>query len=298
MVSTKTPAKSAVRTTPLDRLLAPPMFWASVVFVALVAGLMFSSRIDLPTANYIVLVWGLAVVYPLFMLESLIHWAVDGNFRGHRVLYWMIPPLRMGGRDHVNGQSIWLPWIGWAEANRDLQKRVERAFSVPMVAIALMVLPLLGFEYYFWARNVVPDWRLMAFLRYCESIIWMAFAVEFVVMLSIVDKKFRYCKEHWIDLAIICLPLIGFLRVLRLGQVWRIHHLTKLGRVYRLRALSLRVFRGLLVLQFMDRFTKRDPKKRLAILREQFEEMSAELNELCSEIEELEQKISEQPEQP
>jgi hypothetical protein len=34
-------------------------------------------------------------------------------------------------------------------------------------------------------------------------------------MISVAPRRLEYCKKHWLDLAIILLPLISFLRSLR-----------------------------------------------------------------------------------
>jgi hypothetical protein len=252
----------------------------------------FSSLVELPTRWWAIHCWGLALLYPVFVIESLAHAIHQRRFRPQALVYWLLPPLRMGARDHVDGQSIWLPRIGWARVDRTLRRRVEKSASLPMLVIALMVLPLLGTEYYLWSREIVPDLRLAIFLKFCESAIWLAFTVEFILMFSISDKKLRYCKDHWLDMAIILLPLAGFLRVLRLGQVWRLHQLTRLGRVYRLRGLSTRLFRGLVVLEVADRVALRDPRKRLAMLQAAYEEKRHELDELSAEIAAVEQQIA------
>lgn len=280
--------------TDLDRTTGPVMFWVSVAFLMIVAGLMFSRLVELPEQYHLPHYWLLAAMYPVFLLEWLWHKIRGGNNLRQHWMYCLVPPLRLGGRDHVDGGSIWLPRIGWSRVDKKLRAGVERAFSIPMIVIALMVLPLLGAEYYFHTNEIQPDWRLAIFLKISGSIIWLAFAVEFLVMLAIVDKKFRYCRNHIIDIAIICLPLISFLRVLRLGQVMRLHQLSRVGRVYRLRGLSSRLFRGLIVLEVVDRFVLRQPERRLRILREQLEERQAEVDELYDQIRELEELIAKQ----
>lgn len=281
--------------TRLDRVLGAPMFAASLLFLVLIAGLVFSTLAAVPLAVWTAHLWGLAILYPLFLLEPFLHRAIDGRFCRQRMLYWLLPPLRIGGRDHGRGRSVWLPGCGWVAIDRELRRRVERACSVPMIVIALMVLPLLGAEYYFWSKQILPNPQLAIFLKLCESFIWLAFTVEFIVMFSIVDKRLRYCKEHWLDIAIIFLPLVGFLRVLRLGQVWRLHQLTRISRVYRLRGLSLRLFRGVVVLNVLDRFSLRKPEQRLKLLREAAEEKRYELQAIEAEIRELEQAITRKP---
>ena len=63
---------------------------------------------------------------------------------------------------------------------------------------------------------------MLIFLWSSESVIWLAFAVEFVMMFSVSPKKFRYCRDHWVDLVIILAPLAGFLRLLRVARALRL----------------------------------------------------------------------------
>ena len=77
---------------------------------------------------------------------------------------------------------------------------------------------------------------LQGLLEVGMGVIWFAFAAEFILMVSIAEKKVAYCKEHWIDLAIILLPLASFLRSLsivkatRLANLMRIQQLSNLAR--------------------------------------------------------------------
>jgi voltage-gated potassium channel len=245
---------------------------------------------------WVYFVLALAAVWPLFWFEWFLHWATGGRFILRRLLYCFCPPLRMGMRDHVDARSIWLPRIGWSPVDFELQSRIERAFSGPMIMMALAVLPLLGLEYY--PRRVFgePTWHIVVTVVVGETIIWIAFALELIIMLSIVPKKFRYCREHWVDIAIVCLPLIGFLRILRFGRMLRLHHVTKVGRVYRLRGVGLRMFRGILVLDVIRKIIEGDPERRLGRLREQLVERELEVRQLQEEIRLLEEKVKQRDE--
>ncbi len=278
--------------TGLDRYLGPVMYWVSVGYLVLVAGMLMILRHDI-RGDIAFYAWTLALLQPLFVAEAIAHFVTGGKCPWRDVLYCVLPPFRLGGRDHVDGQSIWLPRIGWARVDDNLQQRVEQAFSVPMILFALMVLPILGFEFYFKATNVTPSRHMTVILAAVEAVIWYAFTVEFIIMFSIVRKKFRYCKEHLIDIAIICLPLISFLRMLRVGRVLRLQQLSRVARVYRLRGLSMRMFRGILVLGVIHRMFRGKPEKRLPKLREQLAEKEAEIEQLRAEIVALEGLLAE-----
>ena len=78
-------------------------------------------------------------------------------------------------------------------------------------------------------------------------------SLDAIVMVSLAPKKLDYCKRHWINLVIIVLPLVAFLRTLQLFNFLRIAKASKLAKVYRLRGAE---FGGLLCQQ-SDRFAER-----------------------------------------
>src|ERR1700693_2446536 len=65
-----------------------------------------------------------------------------------RLSYCLCPPLRLGARDACTWQRVWLPGWGWSVVNRDLQEHMEQKLNVPMILIALCVIPLLALDYY------------------------------------------------------------------------------------------------------------------------------------------------------
>jgi len=209
--------------------------------------------------------------------------------------YCLMPPLRIGGRDHVDGSSIWLPHLSWSRVDRNLQQRLEKAFNLPMLVIALAVLPLFALDYHWQHQAVSPSWYVLIFLWASESLIWLAFAFEFVVMISIAPKKLRYCRDHWVDLIIIIAPMAAFLRLLRVARVLRLSKVTRAARVYRVRGLSQRMFRGLLVVALVRQMLEGAPAKRLVKLREELQDREHDLEQLRAEIAGLEARLAAEP---
>lgn len=208
---------------------------------------------------------------------------------GYGVITCLCPPLRLGARNCDVERKIWLPVLGWQVVGPPLRQRLERIFSVPMIVIALMILPVLLVEFTL-EEQVATHVGLRALLHVSTGVIWFAFAVEFLVMIAVAEKKIRYCRQHWLDLAIILLPLISFLRSLRvvratrLARLARVEQLTRMGRLYRVRGLAMRGFRALLLLELLQRMFRIAPEKRLARLRERLQENEQEAAELCREI--------------
>jgi voltage-gated potassium channel len=153
----------------------------------------------------------LGLLWTVFVVEFVFQYIVRDRdqpfWRTHvsGLLICFCPPLRLCARNHDMNGKIWLPGLRWRKVNASLRVRLERILSVPMILIALAILPVLLIE--FGMRHQVAAHRwLQITLHVSLGVIWFAFAAEFIVMLSVADKKLRYCKGHWIDIAIILLP--------------------------------------------------------------------------------------------
>ena len=279
----------------IDRRVAQPMFALAVLFLLLLAGTLHlghsSDHAKLSHAGTICLI-GLTLLYPLFLLEVVFRWWA-GALRGKMWwLYAIFPPLRMGAKDVSNGEQLWLPLYGWVHVNETLEQQIEKKFSLPMILIALAVLPVMGVEHYY-AEKVAGN-QIFAFsLQLATAMIWLAFTLEFLLMISIVQQKFQYCKEHWIDILVILLPLVSFLRFLRLARAGRmgrltrllkLQQLTKTARIYRLRGTMLRAYRAVLLLNVLGRLFRSSPEARLEQLSAELEEKELELAELRKQV--------------
>lgn len=222
-----------------------------------------------------------------FMVQALVfrsftHWKRGAQAFGAA----LVPPLRIAVRPGATPGHLWIPFLGWQRPDKALSRRIEKRFSVPMMMVALMILPMLGLEF-IWTSQLESNPWLWSAVDIGTRIIWLAFAVEFLIMVSVSKKPVAYCKNHWIDLAIILLPLISFLRVLRLLRLGRLAKIQKMSRVYRLRGLTFRVLRAIMILRVLDRASHRFAQKRLEHLRAKVNAKRAEIEELHEEIEEL-----------
>jgi hypothetical protein len=288
----------------LDAWLTRPMFFLALLHLILLAGITHRLPEEgVAPSEVQVMVWGLLLLWPVFLLEGGLRLAVcrqpEEGWRplAPALLYCLLPPLRMGAPAYADPKRIWLPFVGWATLDKELHKRLERAFSVPMIVIALMILPLLVIHYHFEAR-VKEYVSLALFVQISESLIWIAFALEFVIMVSTADRKLRYCLQQWLNLAIILVPLVQaafaflpFLRVLRVGRVVRLQR--ALGQAYRLRGLMMRAWRAVLLLNLVNRLMRQPLEKRLQRMQELLAAKEEEVEELRREIEELKKQIAE-----
>lgn len=283
----------------IDRFLTPTMFAASLVFLVLFGGALHLQEHEKDRIGEAAM-WcagGMAFLYPLFLVDLLLHFFASRSRFRSRVLFCLVPPLRIAARDTLTGDSIWLPFWGWIKIDRGLLRKMEKAFTGPMIVIALLMLPLLAVELfrYQWIQNNRLHWYLV---NVGTSLIWAAFAFEFIVMISLAEKKLRYCQEHWIDLAIICLPLLASARLLRLGKLTRLNFLMRTSRIYRIRFLWKRMFRAVLMLEVLQYLKNRDPWRRLKKLQKDLTEKELEIKDIREEIHQLQDTIQSQASSP
>lgn len=310
-----------------DRL-AQAMFWLSTLFLGLLAAIIVT-WIDIPgvvelatteaeetgaSSQSLVdalalaeraekigghLLFLLCALWPLFWAEYIYSLTrskqkkILGRGGIQRLIACIVPPLRLGTTSPVWDNRLWLPSLSWQHPSRELSQILGRIFSRPMLIIALLILPILLIEFVF-KDTVNNHFWLRMLLHWCTGFIWFAFAFEFIILVSATDKKLAYVKKNWIDLAIILLPIISFLRslrALRLARLAKVQKLVKLGRVYRMRGLGMKVLRALLLLEVVNRILRITPEKRLAKLQEVHSEKSEELAELQLEINTLKEKI-------
>jgi voltage-gated potassium channel len=108
--------------------------------------------------------------------------------------------------------------------------RVQRAFQVPMLVAALLVLPVLLIE----ESGAGGRWGAVADVL--NWTIWGAFVVEAAVMLAIVRERWRWIRTHPLEIAIVILTppfLPASFQALRLFRLFRLLPLLRLGRVAR-----------------------------------------------------------------
>lgn len=94
----------------------------------------------------------------------------------------------------------------------------EKKAEVPLTLLALAFLVA-----YAWP---ILDPRLDRDLRSSLSVaawtIWVAFAVDLAVRLWLADRPLNYAVHHWYDVALVVLPMLRPLRLLRLVALLRI----------------------------------------------------------------------------
>jgi voltage-gated potassium channel len=93
--------------------------------------------------------------------------------------------------------------------------RWERATDTPLLALGIAF--LIAYATPIIAPEISPGWHL--FLEWIEIGTWAAFAVDFVVRVSLAEDRRAFVRTHILDLLAVALPLFRPLRALRVVSV-------------------------------------------------------------------------------
>jgi voltage-gated potassium channel len=94
----------------------------------------------------------------------------------------------------------------------------ERRFEIPLLLLAAAF--LVAYAWPVIDQDMSPDWR--SNLTVVSWAVWVAFAVDFGIRLYLADHRIGYAKGHWYDVALIALPMLRPLRLLRLLALARV----------------------------------------------------------------------------
>ncbi len=208
------------------------------------------------------------------------------------LLVCFIPPFRMTIASSVPHQSIWLPGLGWLRTGKEQLERLENRTALPMMLITGLIVPVIGAEMFF-IDQVEQSFWLMVVVYALTALIWIAFVGEFILLVSVAERKVDYCKANWLNIVIILLPLIAFLRTLRLFRFLGVVNASKLMRAYRLRGLATRAMQLALLFNLLDRMMKRNPQKYRAHLEEKIRAKEEELENLKVKLQEVQAMVAE-----
>jgi voltage-gated potassium channel len=153
-----------------------------------------------------------------------------------RWFYALFPFARLVAPRLSDPRQRWLPVWGWCIGNTALVEALQKRLDWPLIGVALLILPVLLGEFLLVTPEQHPAW-LWIFDLVEHAIIWLAFALEFTLLLALSRDKLAYAIQRWMDIVIILLPLVSFLRVLRLARLLK---MGQLARAYRLRVLTRR----------------------------------------------------------
>jgi len=108
-------------------------------------------------------------------------------------------------------------------SRQELLDRVERLTDIPLLILALAMVPLLLGPLILELPSAVDqtftalDWS-----------IWAVFAADLMIKTYLAESKLRYLRTHWFDVLIVVLPVLRPLRVMRAARVLRGARMTRL----------------------------------------------------------------------
>jgi hypothetical protein len=215
------------------------------------------------------------------------------------LLVMVLPPLRMVIVPHASPQWLWLPGTSWVRREEKQFQRLELQFAVPMLVVAVLILPVIAAEL-FLDIHLEGTPEVAIALHALTSIIWFSFALEFIILLALAPRKFEYVRSHWINLLVILLPVVAFLRtlvlfrVLQLAKAGKVVQIGKLFQTVRLRVLLTRAHRFVLLINLIERILLRHPEFYLKVLRTREQRKQKELEDIRTQIAAVEARRSEQ----
>ncbi len=262
-----------------ENLIAGSMFWFSLAMLGLLGIIiMFMTSVEVneiipsQTIDILISTYRLLVLVPVFELVIILFLSLrfgrsEGVYYGDfimRLVTIPLPPLRMMMPRFTSSEWLWLPYIGWSKKNHALFNRLRQNFSMPMIVIALLIIPLVLIDFRFQeqVQAFIPNIKL--YLEIGQAFIWVAFALEFMLMISVTDEKVPYCAQNWMDLIIILLPLVYFLRTLRVVRAFQgVARIQQLGRLYRLRGVMTKMRQAFVLAEAIKRIMHPNPESQL-----------------------------------
>lgn len=208
------------------------------------------------------------------------------------ILVVLLPAFRMVISPVRPNREVWLPAYGWREVSTVSVAEMEQRTAIPMLLATALIIPVLIVD--FGLAEIVKESRpIQVTMAILMALIWFSFALEFIVMVSLAPKKLAYCKKHWINIVIIVLPLVAFLRSLQAFRFLRVAKAGNLARAYRLRGLLTRSLKIALAFNLIERIMSLSPERYIASLDEKILEKEEELADLRQRRDQTHARIAE-----
>jgi voltage-gated potassium channel len=97
-------------------------------------------------------------------------------------------------------------------------ERYERRSEIPMILLAVAF--LVAYAWPVIDPGLHPD--LVSSLNTLSWTVWAAFAIDFAVRIVLAEQRWRYAWRHWYDVALVVLPFLRPMRLLRLLALARV----------------------------------------------------------------------------
>ncbi len=277
---------------------APLMFWFSILMLMLMGFIIMFSFTEkarlLVTPSVLwqmTALYGILMIVPLSEFLYIIHLKNKEHLKVSiyqlifRIVAIPLMPLRMGARRLSSDEWLWIPFWNWTKCNDILLEELKRKFSMPMIGIALLIIPILFID----LNKTVGDQvaaripEISLYLEAVQAFIWIAFTFEFILMFSVTRDKLDYCKANWIDLFIILLPLVSFLRTFRAIQ--GIARVNQVARAYRFKGVITKVREALVLADMVQRIMYPNPETQLKALQKKIQKNRREKIHLEKQVE-------------
>jgi len=99
----------------------------------------------------------------------------------------------------------------------ELLRRIERFTDLPLLILALVLVPLLIVPAVVTVRPPWDDAILVA-----DWAIWAVFAADFGVKLAVAPRRVEFLRGHWLEGLMVLLPFLRALRALRVLRLARV----------------------------------------------------------------------------
>jgi voltage-gated potassium channel len=103
------------------------------------------------------------------------------------------------------------------ERRADWLARLERWTNLPLTLLAVILVPVLLTPYVWSVSDGTRDT-----LTAVGYLIWGAFAADLAVKLAIAPDRLDYVRRHWVDVALVALPMLRPLRAVRAVRLLRL----------------------------------------------------------------------------
>jgi voltage-gated potassium channel len=104
-------------------------------------------------------------------------------------------------------------------------ERYEQRSEIPMLLLAVAF--LVAYAWPVLDSDLDPD--VIASLNVLSWAVWAAFAVDFAIRLWLAEDRWPYARRHWYDVALVVLPFLRPMRLLRLLAFARVLNRTAAG---------------------------------------------------------------------
>lgn len=202
---------------------------------------------------------GLGITYALLLIEY--QWSVrQGHVTASR-LAGLWPPVRLTARDGLTGTRMWVPGLGWAEADRTLTERIETFTTLFLLASALLLGVIAGTAHLRGYRG--GEILELTVFQVVVLAVWLVIVLEFILLWSLSRRQLEFFRRHRLHVVIALTPMLVFLRF----------------------ALLVRIIRGVIQFETVQCFLHRGAHRRLKALEQELSAREEDVAHLRTRIE-------------